>query len=149
MEIDVTPNKLSNSLQLAGVTQADQKTFDALTSYKQTSKELLKFAKDMRDGVNSDRVSFDQVDIRRLTEPEKRIWSEYTDATCKEAEASSIRHDKVKLYGLLTLLFLIACILICCCCCGTSYYKYKTKKPRDNFFGHNNGEDRLIINHCW
>lgn len=84
-----------------------------------------------------------------FTEEEKKIFGRYTDATCAEAEDAQKRLKEMAGYFGMFLTSLLILLLILCCCGCLSCVKYRRNKRRNNFFGHNNGEDNLKIDHHW
>lgn len=135
--------------QLVDPTSAELSTESDLIDYRSFSKSVKALATNYQNGINSDIVKFNKIAPREPTDDEKIIFAEYTDATCKEAHDAYLRHEKVKLYAFLFLLFTIILILVFLCCGCLTCCKLCRKRRKNNYFGHNNGEDRLIVNHHW
>lgn len=142
-------NLLYQSTSLVSPTQADNALTKLIDEYMKMAKELQTRVKDERQGIDSEYVDFLAVPYRRSTEFEAKLQKQFTTASCLEAEDATTRHARIVWYQTLATTFLVISILSFCCFCGTSCIKGSKMRPKNNFFGHNNGEDRLIINHHW
>ena len=103
----------------------------------------------VQKGMDTKFIDYRKVEYRAYTTVEERIYGDYTDATCREAKEATLRETILKRMWLLALIFLIMSIILLLCCCGISCWKVSKLRRKNNYFGHNNGEDRLIIDHHW
>lgn len=94
-------------------------------------------------------VQFDKVEPSDFTVEERKIFARYTDATCLEAEDAQKRYLQMASYFAIFVTSLILFLLALLCCGCLTCIKHKRNKRRNNFFGHNNGEDNLKIDHHW
>lgn len=146
---DILESILKSNTVMKGKNFNDKSTLSLLRDYLKKSKELDQMASLFRKYVNSGRVDFIDTRMRADTALESKVYKEYTETSCLEAEAATTRVEFVKKMALLCLVFLIISIIACIFFCGCSGVKIVKMRKKNNFFGHNNGEDRLIIDHHW
>lgn len=120
-----------------------------IDKYIETSVALKQYLERARHKIDTKYIDFLSVPLRKVTELERKLYGEYTEASCLEAEDSTKRYEEKKYFALMALIMLIVAILAFIFCFGCTCCKAMKMRPKNNFFGHNNGEDRLIINHHW
>lgn len=86
-------NVFDQSTELESVTQADKDLQKEIEIYMKSSKDLESLVKKQRKGVDSEYLNFIAVPYRKPTEFEKKLYNEFTTASCLEAEDSSRRHE--------------------------------------------------------
>ena len=100
-------------------------------------------------GYQDASLDFSRVEVRGFNETEQVIFGNYTDETCKLADYLYERYLEMAKYFAMFVTSLILLFLMLCCCGCLTCIKWRKNKRKDNFFGQNNGEDCLDIDHFW
>lgn len=134
---------------LVAPTAKEKMTKQILKAYKDSSNILAELIVKYQLGYKGEAVTFAKVKHADFNGDEQKIYGRYTDAICREAEDSYKRYLEMAKYFALFLTFLILMILALICCGCLTCVQYKRRTRKNNFFGHNNGEDNLKIEHHW
>ena len=141
---------MGQEVYLADPTVDELATQKKLTGYKAESEKVANLIIRYQQGYQSDKVDFSKVDPMGINkDPEQSIFATYTDKTCLEAVDTYERFLQMAKYWAIFLTFLILLLTIICCICCLAAYKIKKQRAVEDFFGYNNGEDNLKIDHHW
>ena len=134
---------------MAAATPEERSTKHILLDYKERSGGVSDLIVKYQKGFETDIVDFAKVKRLDFNDAERKIFSKYTDATCLEAQDAYDRFLEMAKYFTLFVSFLILLILLFICCGCLTCIQLKRRKRKEDFFGHNNGEDNLKIDHHW
>ena len=126
-----------------------QATQTNLNEYQQQAQEVSNLVIKYEKGYETNDLNFAKVQPNGFNEQEYRIFADYTDATCKQAQSLHERALEIAKYFAIFLMFLFLMLLALVCCGGLTSFRLKRYKKKDDYFGPNVGCDNLTIDHHW